>query len=75
MTRDDFLAALEELCARYPYYSVEKPDSAGDIVLRRTGTEARERRTMNARSMAFATAIRGIMSADTKKTPRGGGWV
>ena len=75
MTREEFLDALEALVARYPYYAVEKPDAAGDIVLRRTGAEAREQRAATAKGSAFANAIRGIMSADSKKSPRGGGWV
>lgn len=75
MTREEFLAALDALAARYPYYTVEKPDAAGDIVLRRTGAEAREQRAASAKGSAFAQAIRGIMSTDTKKNPRGGGWV
>ncbi len=75
MTREDFVAALEALVERYPHYRVEKPDSAGDIVLRRTGAEAVERRATSAKGAAFAQAIRGFMSADAKKTPRGGGWV
>ena len=70
-TDPEFIAALEDLVARYyPYFSVTQPKPGGDILLSRVGEKAEA----EARGAAFAAAFRGVMDTG-KKGPRGGGWV
>ena len=69
MTQQEFLDAIRALLKEYGGYTLEGPDWAGDVILRRdlNGEEKRRRSASH-----FAAALRQIMGQDTKKNPPAG---
>ena len=69
MTQQEFLDAIRALLKEYGGYTLEAPDWAGDVILRRdlNGEEKRRRGASH-----FAAALRQIMGQDTKKNPPAG---
>ena len=69
MTQQEFLDAIRALLKEYGGYTLEGPDWAGDVILRRdlNGEEKRRRGASH-----FAAALRQIMGQDTKKNPPAG---
>ena len=69
MTQLEFLDAIRALLKEYGGYTLEGPDWAGDVILRRdlNGEEKRRRGASH-----FAAALRQIMGQDTKKNPPAG---
>ena len=72
MTQTEFLDAIRALLKEYGGYTLEGPDWAGDVILRRQ-MDGEEKRRRGAGQ--FAAALRQIMGQDAKKVPPGGGWV
>ena len=66
MTQVEFLDAIRELLKDYGGYTLEGPDWAGDVILRRQldGEEKRRKGAGN-----FAAALRQIMGQDGKNNP------
>jgi hypothetical protein len=66
MTQVEFLDAIRELLKEYGGYTLEGPDWAGDMILRRQldGEEKRRKGAGN-----FAAALRQIMGQDGKNNP------
>ena len=66
MTQAEFLDAIRALLKEYGGYTLEGPDWAGDVILRRQldGEEKRRRGAGN-----FAAALRQIMGQDGKNNP------
>lgn len=66
MTQQEFLDAIRALLKDYGGYTLEGPDWAGDVILRRemNGEEKRRRGASH-----FAMALRQIMGQDSKKGP------
>jgi hypothetical protein len=66
MTQVEFLDAIRELLKEYGGYTLEGPDWAGDVILRRQldGEEKRRKGAGN-----FAAALRQIMGQDGKNNP------
>jgi hypothetical protein len=69
MTQNEFLDAIRALLKEYGGYTLEGPDWAGDVILRRQmdGEEKRRRGASH-----FAAALRQIMGKDAKNTPPAG---
>jgi hypothetical protein len=69
MTQQEFLDAIRALLKEYGGYTLEGPDWAGDVILRRdlNGEDKRRRGSSH-----FAAALRQIMGQDTKKNPPAG---
>ncbi len=69
MTQQEFLDAIRALIKDYGGYTLEGPDWAGDVILRRdvNGEEKRRRGASH-----FVAALRQIMGQDTKKNPPAG---
>jgi hypothetical protein len=66
MTQAEFLDAIRDLLKEYGGYTLEGPDWAGDVILRRQldGEEKRRKGAGN-----FAAALRQIMGQDGKNNP------
>ncbi|MCX8502795.1 MAG: hypothetical protein EBU34_02120 [Alphaproteobacteria bacterium] len=66
MTQVEFLDAIRDLLKEYGGYTLEGPDWAGDVILRRQldGEEKRRKGAGN-----FAAALRQIMGQDGKNNP------
>ncbi len=66
MTQAEFLDAIRALLKEYGGYTLEGPDWAGDVILRRQldGEEKRRKGAGN-----FAAALRQIMGQDAKNNP------
>lgn len=69
MNQQEFLGAIRALLKEYGGYTLEGPDWAGDVILRRdlNGEEKRRRGASH-----FAAALRQIMGQDIKKNPPAG---
>ncbi|MBM3635887.1 MAG: hypothetical protein FJX04_02090 [Alphaproteobacteria bacterium] len=69
MNQQEFLDAIRALLKEYGGYTLEGPDWAGDVILRRdlNGEEKRRRGASH-----FAAALRQIMGQDIKKNPPAG---
>jgi len=66
MTQTEFLDAIRALLKEYGGYTLEGPDWAGDVILRRQ-MDGEEKRRRGAGQ--FASALRQIMGKDGKNNP------
>ena len=72
MTQKEFLEAINDLLKQYGGFTLEGPDWAGDVILRRQlDGEAKRKKG----ATHFAAALRQIMGKDLKNAPTGEGWL
>jgi hypothetical protein len=69
MTQIEFLDSIRALLKEYGGYTLEGPDWAGDVILRRQ-MDGEEKRRRGAGQ--FASALRQIMGQDAKNAPPSG---
>ena len=68
----EFLDAINDLLKQYGGFTLEGPDWAGDVILRRQlDGEAKRKKG----ATHFAAALRQIMGKDLKNAPTGEGWL
>lgn len=72
MTEKELLDAVNELLKQHGGFTLEGPDWAGDVILRRH-IDGDAKRNKGARH--FAAALKQIMGNDQKNTPKGPGWI